>query len=65
MLGNLEIDINGNALIKWVDKHCIIFTKMDATGNENIVLDGISKGVYIVSITSGEHVHHYRMVKAN
>jgi hypothetical protein len=43
----------------------VIFTKMDATGNENIVLDGIRKGVYIVTITSGEQVHHYRIIKAN
>jgi hypothetical protein len=49
------IDLNGR----------VIFTKMDANGNENIILDGIRKGVYIVTITSGEHVFHYRMVKAN
>ena len=49
------IDLNGR----------VIFTKMDASGNENIILDGIRKGVYVVTITSGEQVYHYRMVKAN
>ena len=41
-----------------------IFTKRDANGDEIITLDGIRKGVYIVTITSGEQVFHYRLVKA-
>jgi hypothetical protein len=56
----------GGYFVQVIDlKGSIIFTKMDANGNENIILDGIRKGVYIVTITSGEQVHHYRMVKAN
>lgn len=34
-------------------------------GDTQIQLDGIRKGVYIVTITSGEQVHHYRIIKAN
>lgn len=61
----VKVNSEANYAIQVIDLNgSVIFTKMDASGNENIVLDGIRKGVYIVTITSGESVFHYRLVKA-
>ena len=47
------IGLEDTALLTVSDMHCRVFLKMQISGEENISVSSLRKGVYIAKITSG------------